>query len=274
MSLRNLTAETMIGISAAWLDPKRTRPLIEGLPTASGLLPKIKEVHGTLVSLHASTDPAPSPLRAELDAVKKASLETDLLHDRKLRAGHNLLSALADATDDPARAAAYLDLRDLLFPDGLSGAQRSMTAEAGAVEVARERMTPKQEALARSIPLPDGQSLHDLIEAWIKAGHRLGQLDEKRRALEEKLGQSGGVPKFDVAHAKNQWIRVARSLTELVALDHPPPETENRILAVLREEEARADRRGAAPPSPPATGPGPASGSSGPASGSSGQPSP
>jgi len=237
MAYKTLTTQTMVTVSAAWLDSKEERPLIASLPQAGPLLTSIEKVHNGLLQTQASG----ATIVSEISAVQSAQEELDTLHDRKTRGVFNVLTGFADLADDPVKAKALLALRDRIYTNGLKVVQWSYVDEAGEAALVDERIGAADKDALANLPTPDG-SLKDHHEARIDAGKKIGELEKKKIAL--AATSPAGASASEVVRARNAWIRTVTAFVAMLGLDDLTEEKENKILGPLREAERRADRRG------------------------------
>ena len=238
MSLRNLSAQSMVVVSGAWIDPERERPVLEGISLVAPLLPELKKAHGNLIRMQVTGSDA----EKELGGIKKEEAALDKVHDRKVRGVFGVLTAMAELADTPDKAEGCIDLRDRLFPLGLRAVGRSYLDEAGDVEMVAGRLDDESRGLLKKFPLP-GTDLCAEVEAWIEAGGKLGELETKRSRLEGS-DKEDGVTRSEAAAARNRWIRTVNALlTNLDLVEDLDEETRRRILEPLRTAEAKADRR-------------------------------
>ena len=264
MSLKNLSTEAMVSVTAAWVEAGPERNLLQGCPKLAPLLPDVEAAHQNLLATQAG----PEQQNAALAELQKQEADADALHDRKLRGIFNLLTGLADLADEPSEAQKHLALRDRLFPEGLAGVRGSYLAEAGSVELAGERLTDADRDLARALPVLQG-SLQQQIERWIEAGKNLGALERKRSTV-------SGVPgptRADAARARNAWINVMNLFVGASGLEKKlDPQGREAIFGLLERAQASAEHRKgsdgsstpAGSPAPPAAPkPTPAGGASG-----------
>lgn len=243
MALRNLTTQLMVSYSLNWLDPTRERPIIERYPISRALLPRIEEAHGNLFAFQRKSLES----QGEIAAIQKDQARLDAEHDRNIRGVYNYLTALAELSFDEDEARHYLDLRDLLLPEGLQAIIRSYAGEGGEVLLLEQRLTPQAIANIRNIPTPGG-NLYEHVQAWIKAGHTLRALEERRMDILRTLGESE-TKQADVARARNEWIRMAHALRANLELDRASAEDMERVFRYLDAGEAKADRAAALPAS-------------------------
>src|SRR6185369_11183192 len=94
MSLRDLPTQTMVSLSAAWLDPAHARTAIEALPTARAVLPKLEAAHRLLLKTQPDRSKPRTP--PELAALQTEQAQVDAIHDRSARGVYNVLTGFAD----------------------------------------------------------------------------------------------------------------------------------------------------------------------------------
>ena len=253
MVLKYLTMQQMVSFSHNWIDPAKERPIIERHPISRALLPRIEEAHGNLLTYQRKNLES----QAELAAIRKEQAQLDAEHDRNVRGVYHFLTSLAELSRTRDRAEHYLQLRDLLLPDGLQAVIRSYAAQGGEVLLLQKRLTPETIAYLRAIPTPDG-NLYDHVEAWMKAGRRLLELDQRRTDI-AKTHDESDTTQAEVARARNEWIRAASGLRSCLELDRAAPEDIERVFRYVDEASTKANRRAELPPtaseSPPASSP-------------------
>jgi hypothetical protein len=249
MAIRNLSVQAMLGISGAWLDPGRERPLIGGIPLLAPFLDELESAHDGLSRMPVKG----SDIGAELEDLTRQATSLDELHDRKLRGIYGVLTSFADLADEPGDAARYLDLADRLFPSGLKGVKRSYLDEAGEAALTAKRLTDDMRRTLEALPVPGG-TLADEMDAWLNAGETLGDVEQKRVRLgQDKEGKNVSIE--DVSKARSRWSRVVNTMLQILDL---VPSLEDasraRLLKPLKTAEAEADReRHSATPEAPAT---------------------
>jgi hypothetical protein len=243
MSLRNLSPQTMVNISEAWLDAEKDREVFAALPLLGALLPAIEEAHEGI----KRTQRLSSSIQNELKALLDQAVALDTTHDRKLRGTYNFLGSVAEMTDDSDLAKGALDLRDRLVPVGLKATTRSYGDQAGDAKLLPSRLDDASTKLLKKLKIPGGQ-LSDVVEGWRSAALELEAVDAKREKLTEELPKSpDGVTPRDVHNARNAWIRVVRAVETNAALEKgATEEVLKRLFGRLRRDEAKADRRAAA----------------------------
>ncbi|WP_437984268.1 hypothetical protein [Sorangium sp. So ce117] len=238
MALKDLSPRQMVQITGAWLDPERERPRLVSLKRCAPLIDDIEEAHEGVLKSHRRQKKA----NDELSAIQQRQVVVDQIHDRKARGAHAVLTGFADLADDPEDAALYLEIRDQLFADGLKFIGASYSDEAGEVKLARDRLTPESKAALRALPTPGGNLLK-AVQAWFAAGDELGKLDAQRIHLSAEDRPGAADPRGGQLRARNRWIKVVRSVLQMLELEGADEETARRLLAPLQREAAKAERR-------------------------------
>lgn len=238
MALKHLQTEEMLQITATWIDPQSpAHTAILAVPELAAKLPHAEGAHHALA---AAAQPAKNPRIAEIIAQESS---IDLRHDAILRGVFGFLTSLAEIVggEDGAK---YIELRDILIPDGLTSTQRTYRAEAGQAKQLEDRLSPALKARTDIIvvgPKPKTKTLTSYLNEWITLGKQLGELeDEKGKLLAQEAEASTGAA---IITARNRWIRVVNSIladAELVELAAEPQAT---ILGPLRDAEKKAEAR-------------------------------
>lgn len=242
MSLRDLSTQTMVSLSAAWLDPAHARALIEALPTAAGLLPKVDAAHRRL--LKTQPDKSKTRLSPALSALQTEQAEVDVIHDRNARGAYSVMNGFAELASNDDEAGAILALRDKLFPPerGMNVTKMGYADEAGEAALVEKRLTDEDRALLKKLPIPGG-TLFDAHKARVNAGKKLGELEQQRVTLEASDADKAGFKQGDALRARNGWIKVMRTLVDAIDLDEPSAAVRRRILQPLEEAERKAEKR-------------------------------
>ncbi|MGK3966955.1 hypothetical protein WMF38_22610 [Sorangium sp. So ce118] len=238
MALKDLSPRQMVQITAAWLDPERERPRLASLKRCAPLIDDIEAAHDGVLKSHRRQKKA----NDELTDIQQRQVAIDQVHDRKARGAHAVLTGFADLADDPEDAAIYLEIRDQLFADGLRFISASYSDEAGEVKLARDRLTPESKAALKALPTPGGNLLK-AVQAWFAAGDELGKLDAQRVHLEAQDRPDTADSRGGQLRARNRWIKVVRSVLQMLELEGADAETTRRLLAPLQREAAKAERR-------------------------------
>ena len=114
-----------------------------------------------------------------------------------------------ELADDNAHAARYLELRELLFPRGLSVLFEGYLYEAAEARSLRARLTPAYGDALRAVRV-GATNLHDVVLRMLDAAERLGALEEKRADLEHAWLVEGHDAVSDVARVRLAWILSSR----------------------------------------------------------------
>ncbi|MEO1269363.1 MAG: hypothetical protein AAFX99_14830 [Myxococcota bacterium] len=237
MGYRDLDTEVMVEITAAWLDPGGNRPVLERCPQTAGVLANIEAAHARLCTIQS----AESDLKKQLGTLINRMARLDHQHDRKYRGSFLLLTAFAELTDRPEEIETLLGLRDLLFPAGLMGVNKSYQAEAGAAEVLEERLTEQTRASLKALTFLESNLL-DQVLVVIDSARALGETLEERRQTEKALAEDHQqISPGDVMRARNTWVRTIRQVETLLDLTETLTAEElELLLRPLHDAERKA----------------------------------
>lgn len=239
MAYRNISPPTMITVTAAWVDPKRDRPILESLGLVRPLVPLVDQVHNDILVKQGI---GMINLEAVLREIRDQQPTIDMVHDRKKRGVHMALTAYAELADDPKEAARFLSLRDRLMPGGRKETLRSYLDQSGDAERLRTRLDSDTWQTLASLATPVG-TLAEQVRSWLDAADELGALTLRRMELEREVAQSDDTPAVE-REAVYAWIRVVRTVEANLELDPmTTDEIKARILGPLHHAEALADRR-------------------------------
>jgi hypothetical protein len=238
MALKYLQTEEMLQITATWIDPQSAaHAAIAAIPEISAKLARAEDAHNALA---AAAQPAKNPRIGEISA-REGSI--DLRHDAIIRGVFGFLTSLAEIVggDDGAR---YIELRDILIPDGLTSIQKTYRAQAGQAKQLEDRLTTALKARADTIvvgPKSHPKTLTSYLKEWIALGKELGELeDEKGKLLAQEADASSGAA---VVTARNRWIRVVNSILADVELVELAAEAQATVLGPLQDAERKAEVR-------------------------------
>lgn len=235
MSMKRLRTEMMVAISTGWLDPKLFRLLIEGFALGKARLPFIEQAHRGLTALVESE----TAVDRELTALQGDSQAADVTFGRSARGVFFTLTGLAEAAETPEIAARYTTARDVILPQGTAVVRLKYAEKGGAVEMIASRRTPEIDLVLASVTLLDGTTLADTLDRLIAAGRTLAANENRKRDIEQRRAAlAETAPQTQTARLF--WMRVARALTEDVAMAGLDAEVSNRILGGLHEAIARA----------------------------------
>jgi hypothetical protein len=250
MNLKVLPINVMLAQSKRWLVDAETRAPVEAHPLGAAALAEVQKAHDRL-ALQGERRRRHELALAELTGrIGDASGR----HDRKARALHAALQAVIEGTDDPALSRTYLDLQQLLFPEGLAIVTRSYTYQAGAIEALECRMTADH-LLRLAVIVVRDETLTDWYRAWVEAGHALGKLVTERDIMLKRAGRGGTTAlDLDLRAARTQWISTVRAFLAILDLIEISHDTREALLSPLEAcvVQAQRHRDTAAPPEPAA----------------------
>lgn len=227
-SLKSLSVEQMVALVDHWLSPNRARPLLESEPLLAPLLTTLEKARDRLREAH---DPG-NDTAERLGALNVKTATLDQRFDRKVRGLHNVLTGLIELEDDAERSASYLDLRNVLLPDGLYTTRLSYSSQATAVAQVRHNLTDAHWALAREVAF-GGFALDRELSDWLATGEELGEIETQRAELRRRASSlASGHAARD---AKMFWVRTVRVLEQMTELAELSTDDVDRILGPLHE---------------------------------------
>jgi hypothetical protein len=238
MNLKILPINVMLAQSRRWLTEPEVRDPLEKHALGAAMLLEIRKAHDRL-SLQSEHR---RKLAIALARLTRLISDCDVVHDNKGRALYAGLTSLAAGADDPELARLYLEMRDLLFPEGLAIVTRSYAYEAGAIEALERRVTPELLAQLESITMGT-QTLAAWYRAWVAAGHELGRLVGQRESLLARTTRGGtGMVDVDLRAARGQWISAVQTFLSALALMELAPEARENLLSALEAAILQATR--------------------------------
>lgn len=237
MAIKRLTAQEMVQLSTPWVNPNDQAGIaLAKLPLLAGLLPQLKAAHEAIFAAQVATEDP----RAK--ALSQAEAELDATHDALTRGIYGSLTMLAEFSPS---AEELLRLRDMLLPEGLEHTRKTYRGEAGHAALIAARLDDGVRARLKSVTLHD-KNLLDVVNAWLAAAHKLGELEEERARLTAPAATSAA----QLNDARIAWIRVTNALVanaELVKLDK---EDDRILFSALRAAARTADSRNRSPKEP------------------------
>jgi hypothetical protein len=243
VALYRLSIETMIGLSKTWTETRREE--VKAIPQTFAILPLLEAAHKGLFLFTGRDSETP-----KLRSISRQQTEVDHQHDDFYRAGFhylNGLSALYSAMGQEEDAQKILELRDVLYPDGLFGVNRSYPEEEGAAELLERRLTDSIKARLSTFLLAPGVTLLHVVVNQIARARELGRLEQEKRKVQEQEAQNPSPSLGDERRARFDWIEAVRMLerTLRLAVRHKTTTepTINNLLADLQREEADADQK-------------------------------
>jgi hypothetical protein len=238
MNLKILPTNVMLAQSRRWFTEPELRGPIDQQPLGAALLLEIRKAHDRL-SLQSEHR---RKLAVALARLTRLISDNDVVHDSKGRALYTGLTSLAEGADDAELARLYLDLRDLLFPEGLAIVTRSYAYEAGAIEALERRVTPEVLAQLQSIQIGT-QTMATWYLAWVAAGHELGRLVGQRESVLARTTRGGtGVADVDLRAARGHWISSVQTFLSALSLMELAPEVRENLLSALAAAVLQATR--------------------------------
>jgi hypothetical protein len=240
MALNDLSSLEMARVTDQWLSPHALRDQILGLKRTSVWIDDLQRVHTDISDAQAPNEVP------ELAAIRVEQQKVDGVHDRRMRGTFTVLEGLeAIAVDLGFEPATVATARVELFPDGLRMTRRSYVEEAAEVGFVEKRLSPATKALLAQVNL-QGKPLRAYVDAWLDAARELGELDDKREAIEQKLAL-GKSKVLTQREARNNWIAVVGMVRAAIEADTANDlELRDTLLHRLRRYEARAAKGGVA----------------------------
>jgi hypothetical protein len=231
MSRNDLSVEEMLQICNNWLD--ETSPANAVLRKHAELKLMIPKVQSVASALSLVTSGNKTTLAALTD--KAYSLDGD--HDRIVRGLFGCFNGLMDLEGD----ADVGNLRDWMFPDGLSHTTASYQAEAGHASKIQSEMTSDQKKLLAAIKL-HGSTALDYVNQWFEVSAELGGIEQQRVNAQQPTG---------AANARKDFYRVARGIENTVDLLSLPKQEKQALLGVLQNVSKKAGKaKSVTPPAP------------------------
>ncbi|MBL8684144.1 MAG: hypothetical protein JNK05_33530 [Myxococcales bacterium] len=189
MDIRSLTNDALKEIIHSLLDKGDARSIIDRHPLLAANVPMLTRARGAFAALAKSAVSSDPKLDAQLASNSEAIDSADGEFDHAARAGHGLLTTVAEVVEDEVLAKRVIEVRDALYPRGLvivnlSAAESSGTARS--LEETLSTLDSESEALLGKIKLEvDGEKFTalSLAKAQIAAGRKLGKLAAKREGL-------------------------------------------------------------------------------------------
>jgi len=178
MDFNYLTASEMAAASGFLLNEQL--PMLEALDETRALVPGLRKAHvGVLEVVGAGSGEA-------ADAALTQQLSTlDAQHDALVRAIYfGIESAIhtTRATDGPdtGEAQSLEQVRDALFPEGLSATVRPYLVEAGMATCTVAQLSPAVRAVLEGVPAYGNRTMLELVLRWGEVGGQLGRLLQTR----------------------------------------------------------------------------------------------
>jgi hypothetical protein len=238
MSRNDLSVEEMLQICNNWLD--ETSPanaVLRKHPELKLMIPKIQSVASALSLVTSGNKPT---LAALVD--KAHSLDAD--HDRVVRGLFGCFNGLIELEGDSD----VTNLRDWMFPDGLSHTTASYQAEAGHASKIQSEMTSDKKKLLQAIKL-HGSTALDYVVQWFGFASELGTIEQQRVDAQQPTGS---------ANARKDFFRVARGIENTADLLTLAKSEVQALLGVLQSVSKKSKKpKSVTPPAPTPPIPGP-----------------
>lgn len=239
MKLGILPIHEMLAHSEVWLNDPRIRDALAADPIGRVLLEKLGLVHGKLSESQTQRLLMENRIA---DMTELLGL-LDNLHDDLVRAIYFAITAAAHACKKPAKARVLWELRDTLFPGGLSIINASYMAQSGAAVEVKSRITPEIRARLRTITL-DGRNLAELLDEWLDTAERIGRLAHERSSVIASISKDGtDADKVDRYSARREWLQVSQGLLSNLPFMNVPDKIREEIEASLARSVRNAERR-------------------------------
>lgn len=240
MSMNDLTNRAMIAISHDMLTAPDKLSLLERDELSKSVVDRLRGIHAELSQLTTLE----GALQARLQEISEELRQCDQIHDRLARGIFRALEATADLQPTAEQGQIFLEVRNLLFPDGLSINSLSYLEQSGNVLKVAKQATPSVRAILARI-VCDGPTLVDAFDTWVQNGEQMGKLVAERSGL---LGEEDAtrVSASDLRNVRNRWIHIMHMLLNAVDLMDISEADRRRLLSNLREAEAAASRTRAA----------------------------
>lgn len=232
MSLRDLANAEMVAVTKFWVDAaSSSHRVLSTRRLTAAILPEVERAHAMVARLGAWVSTRLVDIQGEQGT-------TDIDHDSHVRGIYHRLLSEEELATDPAVAALYRDLRNLLFPEGLALVKRSYRYEAGHAVIVESRLSDEvRDALLR-LPTHNGTLLTATLN-YLQLGYRLGELDEERAQFNENLQPD----RAENNQARSVWINAVSMMRMAAAMIGPEDVELAAVMALLDKAEAQAQRR-------------------------------
>lgn len=231
MALNRHTIPEMTGVSGPWVEPRHPeRVLLASVPATAALLPHAEAAHAGLIQALYN------PEQERQEAIRFEQGGLDVRHDHLARGISGSLTAERHFNADTPLEEKLEQLEQLLFPDGLKVVGVSYREAAGRAEVRSKLLTVEQEELLASIPVREA-TLLDRVREWNQLAARIGALENERLTPAEDSGQRL------VRQARHHWIRVVKTMLEVIAFEVEATPALQRILDRVENIDIEIERR-------------------------------
>jgi hypothetical protein len=229
-NLKNLSNQAMVAGTKGWVEQGEVRNALAGIPETAGCLGRMDSAQNGLLRLQVIMAASPA-----VNAMAEQALVLDDRYDRFAK-GIDLIAAGNELLLGPRSAVAesLAALRTRIFPNGMSITRATYLEEAGEADLVKERLRPEDRELLAKVPTMDG-NLSSAMDEWTKTGGELGALVRERTRVADVAAENQQVSRADALKARNQWIRVVRTiLAGLDLAEEVDQKTRDLILQPLR----------------------------------------
>jgi hypothetical protein len=240
MNIGSLSINMMLNISERWLESDDFRDQLKSAgPLGLGILAELEKAHTPLAELQHKRSIAHAQLRTLIEQ----SGTLDATHDRHARSLYYHIRGLIEGATTHAEQAEHEALEALFFPDGLRVVRLPYIEEGGAAVALDHAVGPKQRAKLGEIEVGK-RTLLDIFEAWMAAGHQLGEIVRQRAELRASLGQDGSTGEaIDLRAGRKQWLQAVRGLLWAIEVNEELGPLAEPVRASLAEAIAISQRR-------------------------------
>lgn len=239
MAVKRLTNYEMYTQARAWAGAHR--PLFERHASITYLL-----THADAVV--SGFQQRPTPPDPELRALRLRAGQLDPEHDDLLALGYEacLLMAHHARVRNTGAADAWADVARALWPEGRAHNAKTW-AEEGAHAVATGAWLagqPAARALLASGTLPGGDTVLNVVDAWVATGTELDEVEQQSRDRERAVGSI----RLPYPAVRLNFIRLAAALRQTLAMDASVPAADKALLLDdLAQVEAAANKARTSP---------------------------
>lgn len=240
MSMSYLTSHAMVAVSHDLLTDAGKVGLLERDELTRGLVGRVRVVHDEL-SLMTKVD---GELQERLAEISEEQRVCDQVHDRITRGIYRALESTADLCATAEEGRRFMEVRDVLFPEGISINTLSYREESGNVLKVAQRATVSIRAVL-GLVVANGKTLEHYFDVWVENGAQLGRLVAERASL---IGEDDDtrVSAGDLREVRNRWIRTMNVLSSTLDLIDMGEKDRRRLLSNLQDAVAAAVRTRAA----------------------------
>ena len=244
MHLSRLTVGEMLSLSQPFLDP--THPAHQALASRSevtSLMPRLQEVHQTLLAGLSADDQRAGSLQKEVAAL-------DAEHDDLVSGLDSLFQSARFLIEDEEERSRWEQLHQLVLPEGRKMASMSYQEEASHAALLEHILAELPEADQNILKgqRVGNRSIYAIIERWIAVGKELGQKERERLSVPVAPSDDS------LREAQQQWARIVGAISAMLQmaliLGELPAAVKQHVLAPLR---AATDRKSSHPIRPPAS---------------------